>query len=132
MDNIGDNMEKLKEIQKETMEHYGRMIEFAKTQNKHDRPDKAVMLLNIGEHWQANYCPYCKEFKTGEKYHQCDKCPLNGYMTKIYMVSGLPTSAVHCFAPWEKLFRKSKTWQQWIKNAEKVIKYVDKYGAKGE
>lgn len=103
------------DIQKETIDHYLKMIEYAEQQNYMDEPDMNQMDLIIGESWGGNDCSYCKKYHT--ELANCNKCPLSaGYC---------------CNNLWGDMSR-SETWGDWIDNAYKVIEYIKENGGTNE
>jgi len=100
----------MNDIKKQAIEHYHRMIEFAKKQNYTDMSDSYVMEIAIGEGWSGNDCSYCDEYLglTG-----CNKCPLN--------------AGFCCSHLWMDM-NCSYTWGEWIDNAYKVLQYIKDNG----
>lgn len=117
----------IREIKKEAIKHYNRMIEWAKIQNPEEAVDYYLMEVAIGEDWWAGYCPFCKNFG-------CMVCPLNTEFEKTQDQNHYDpdkrndyygSSKNCCEGLWSKM-SKSETWKEWIKNAGKVRAYIRK------
>jgi hypothetical protein len=103
-----------KRIQQKAIEHYERMLAYAKTQDPNDRPDLEVMEEAIKETWDADSCPYCAKYL-----YICNKCALNPTLvnTPDYCCNGLYNAMVF-----------SNTWTEWISYAKKIKAYIKKNG----
>jgi hypothetical protein len=105
-----------KTIKQEALDHYDRMIKWAKTQNSGGAPDVQIMEKELKESWFSGDCPYCK------KYNFCmssEVCPLQTKVERIH------TSC--CDGLWINL-SISPTWKKWIKNAILVRNFIKKNG----
>lgn len=107
-------MEKLKE--KETA-RYNRMITWAKKQPENDSANKLVMLRAIKEYWRGRFCSYCK------KYHKKTTCAFECPLRREYHYG----SGQCCNGLWV-IMNRSKTWGEWVINAENVKEYIKKNG----
>lgn len=116
-------------IQRMAIDHYTRMIEWAKTQRQTDQALLSSMESAIKEGWYADYCPYCKYYKTGEIYdfrYDCGVCPLD---IAVRSRNGFGPSSLCCGRLWRRMDR-SKTWKTWVKRAEKVMEFIETHGVK--
>ena len=103
----------MKRIQKQAIEHYDRMIEWARTQPTGDKPSSDLMGELFKEGYGAYDCPYCKKYQV-----DCILCKLTGkYPEATYCCNGLYSKMC-----------KSKTWRQWIIRAKKVREYIRENG----
>lgn len=111
---------KFSETQRETLNHYDRMIRWAKKQMPKKRTFEIKMALSIGESWHGEYCPYCQKylFGTGD----CKECPLKDKDKKEKSWSGRCCSGL-----WHEMNR-SKTWGKWVEAAQKVRQYIKANG----
>jgi hypothetical protein len=98
----------MKEIKRDALAHYDRMIKWAEKQDPKGFVNHLFMYRDIGETWYSDYCPYCK------KYPGCEKCPLEKHKKC-------------CDGLWSEM-NKQPTWGKWIEAAKKVRKYIKKYG----
>jgi hypothetical protein len=98
-------------IKEESIKRYEEKIAWAMTQNMKDRPDMEKMYSAIGHEWSSSNCPYCMEYG-----NNCpDMCELR--MDVDYCCDGL----------W-LIMNGSKTWREWIENAERVLQYIKDNG----
>jgi len=107
------------EIKKKAIAHYEKMIKWAKLQNGNAITDHFFMFETLGEFWQGHFCSYCQEYLKGDLFcSYCSICPLtkNNLNTKYC-----------CYGLWHKM-NHSKTWKEWIKYAEKILKLIKKMG----
>jgi hypothetical protein len=103
-------------IQREAIAHYERMIAWAKTQIGSDISSRVKMGEELNEVWNSEDCPYCKTFaflriKGKKDSHACGWCPLY----------------TCCETEWQMLIQ-TKTWKEWIEQAEKVLEYIKENG----
>lgn len=94
--------------------HYNRMINWARTQPENDEPDPDFMFDVIGENWYSCSCSYCKKHSG-----KCSECKLS--------LPGALVAFSCCSFLWSKM-SSSKTWGEWIKNAELVREYIRENG----
>lgn len=97
---------------KQTIEHYERMIKWAKTQPEKDLSLMMTMKEHINENWSGNYCSYCKIYSTP---FSCPSCPLG---------SG---PDLCCFGAWGAM-NSSGSWGKWVINANIVLEYIKENG----
>ena len=63
---------------KKSIEHWDRMIEWAKNLTTSSIPEMAEMEASIKECWHGFHCKLCnKYYKKDNEGHQCDSCPLS-------------------------------------------------------
>jgi len=98
-----------KQLQKEALAHYDRMIAWAEKQPKRGKPSHVKMASYIGEWAGPAKCSYCVEYG-----YDCLQCPLG------------PT--VCCGKLYGKMI-DAKTWGTWVKRAKLVRQYIEEHGA---
>ena len=94
-----------------TIEHYERMIKWAEKQDGRKRICQTKMEIEIGESYFSDSCPFCDAFH--DEYRGCSCCPLR-----------LNESGTCCDYMWSELYH-SKRWGEWIRNAKRVIEFVE-------
>ncbi len=94
-----------------TIEHYERMIKWAEKQDGRERICPTKMEIEIGENYFGDSCPFCEEFH-GESYG-CGCCPLKKN-----------ENVTCCDDRWSELYN-SKRWGEWIRNAKRIIEFVE-------
>ena len=91
--------------------HYEKMIEWAKKQNKKLLVIPIEMYNAIGEDWSSYYCSFCHLHN-----NDCINCVLgDGKNRDCHCCGGL----------WAKM-NEAKNWGEWVKAANKVLKYIKK------
>ena len=105
-------------VQKKSIEHYERMIEWANTQDSEGIASGFDMNVSIGECWQGNYCDYCNEYHNEDSDMPCEKCPLAGENK---------CSSTCCSGLW-RVMDDSLYWEEWLIHAEKILKYIKEKG----
>ena len=103
-----------------TESHWTRMIEFAKTQDQHERPKEDKMGKAIDETWFAEYCALCNrryEYKYSDDPSCRSDCPL-GIM---YGKCTLSNSSNR----W-RLVQLSESWDEWGIDGLKFLKQIEK------
>jgi len=98
----------------DSIAHWERMVQWAKEQPKEDNTDYLYMFRKIKEGWYGDYCALCHYAEI------CDNCPT--------------TKASHpecnsMRSTWKKV-SNSKTWGEWVKNAEKMLKLLKSLGGR--
>jgi hypothetical protein len=101
-------MKTKKQLIKETLDHYDRMIEWAEKQDENGYVDIFKMRKEIGEDWGGLYCPLCIEFNLDS----CHRC----YFIKKY-------KRICCHLGWNDMYG-SKTWGEWLVHAKKMRKII--------
>jgi hypothetical protein len=95
-----------KQLIKETLDHYDRMIEWAEKQDENDIPSSGKMYKEIEEDWKGSNCPLCDYF------YECEDC----YIQKKHG---------HCESTaWYDMHYYSKTWGKWLVHAKKMRKII--------
>jgi hypothetical protein len=102
---------------------YEKKIAWAETQVPHESPSKDKMLCAIGHVWDGKACPYCQNY-VYENINNCNLCPLYDI---TYKKNRINASEYCCSGLWTKM-NESKTWAEWIINAEKVLEYIKEHG----
>ena len=100
----------MKEIQ-ESIDHWNRMLKWAKKQRSKAHPESYFMEEVIGESWYGDHCPLCNKYRTMDC---CGDCPLS--------IAGHECGYTN--SPWWKVF-DSDTWGKWCKNAKRMIKVLE-------
>lgn len=95
----------------DTIEHYNRMIAWAKTQDSLERADEDAMYAKLGENWFSDSCPMCKE------HLKIDACPLRPDY------QGICNGQECCGGLWKELLYAA-CWGDWIKRAERVLEFI--------
>jgi len=106
-----------KTIKQEALDHYDRMIKWAKTQNSGGAPDVQIMEKELKESWFGGDCPYCKEYNFCMSSKRCPLLANNNEKLCNFCCGGL----------WMEL-AISSTWKKWIKNAILVRNFIEKNG----
>jgi hypothetical protein len=91
-----------------SIEHWEKMIAWAKTQNPEDKVSKDLMLEKIGENTCGDYCLLCQYF---ECYVDAPTCPL--HLANHGCNDG--------DSPWRRVI-SSPTWNIWIERSNKMLK----------
>jgi len=113
-------MDRTKIAIEQSIDHWERMIAFAKTQTKNVETRSSHMQGIIGESWFAIDCPLCKRFVSERsvcirlKTHET--CPLK----KQYGKCGSDSYDSNTSNAWRKVFL-AFTWQEWLDAAEKMV-----------
>jgi hypothetical protein len=103
----------MKQIQREAISHYDRMIKYAQTQDSLDMPDQEQI------NWHGWECSYCARYSSDRvEERKCIGCPLS--KDGIAMVWG---SKNCCAGLWSKMDR-ALTWKTWLKYARLVRQYI--------
>ena len=94
----------------QSVDHWKRMIEWAREQHPRSPTDYLCMMAEIGEDWYSGSCPLCKYFLRPDT--SCSECPLK-------------TVFGHCDDPqalnaWSDI-RRSRTWGEWLEAAEVML-----------
>lgn len=97
-----------------TLNHYHKMIKWAKTQNPEFDVNLKLMRKEIGEDWGYAHCPYCSRFFNQRGGSECSACPLNKTIDSEACCDGL----------WDKM-NNCCLWFQWIEEAEKIINFIE-------
>ena len=99
-------------LRQQSIEHYNRMIKWAKKQPQKNECSLKEMKNYFDEAWDSESCAFCNE------YLNTDNCPLRkkDSINECYEVGNC------CNGLWSKM-NESITWKEWIKNAKKVKKY---------
>jgi hypothetical protein len=108
----------LKSIQKKTLAHYDRMIEWAKIQHPSGLVKIRHMKNDLGESWGGDYCEYCNKFYIYiemDASETCSFCPLAN------------SQKYCCNELWQKM-SLSHTWKTWINYATQVRDYIERNG----
>jgi hypothetical protein len=87
------------------IEHYERMIEWAKTRHPDENISTFIMFGHIKETWAGVFCAYCIDYEC-----DCSKCPLE--------FNDECCGDLYCD------MINSSTWSEWITNANKVLDYI--------
>lgn len=90
---------------KESIQHWKRMLKWAKKQPSRAYISSLRMRDEIWETWFSDDCPLCREYKM-----ECNQCKL-----------GDCDNPKSC---WGKVYN-SRTWGIWCKNAELMIKRLE-------
>lgn len=128
------------ELKQLSIDHYNRMITYAKTLKPTNLITKnlsfgmnlsSIMMEDIKETWYGDWCSYCQRY--GNK---CSKCEL-GELNEEFdfgINSGITEMEFDdqdvykcCDGLWDKMSR-SLTIEQWIERAEDVKKYIIENG----
>jgi hypothetical protein len=96
-----------KQLIKESLDHYDRMIEWAEKQDSKDFISHRGMIEGTGQSWGAIYCSLCTEFA-----FSCNKC----YFVKKHKSRCVSLGWVD--------MNKSKTWGEWLVHAKKMRKII--------
>jgi hypothetical protein len=97
------------------IEHYERMIEWAKTQDGSEKTDYFYMEARIDESLSGWYCSYCIKND-----NVCLECELKAEAPSI-------RQSCCCGGLWT-IMGLSETWSEWITNANKVLDYIREKG----
>lgn len=103
-----------RKLRRSALRHYENMIMWVETQNLNEMPRRASMSLAIGEDWGAYNCMYCSYFDC------CIACVL-------YVPDERKFWDHCCGGLWAKL-DESETWQEWLKHAGMVVKFIKRNG----
>ena len=102
-------------IKRKTIAHYNKMIKWAKKQNPDESKSKELMYVKIKQNWTGLSCFYCSVYY--DSFGDCfGTCPLSASEDDSC-----------CNNLWE-IMDKSRTWGEWIENAEKVLDYINIHG----
>lgn len=101
------------------LEHYDRMIRWAKTQNPLCPAIRFDMKRYLGISWTGDDCSYCKENAPDN----CARCKLCGSGADEYSLNG----EACCEGLWSKMAR-ANSWHEWIRCAKEVREYIRKNG----
>lgn len=99
----------------ETLNHYRRMIEWARFQGMDESPSSIKMQASIGEDWTQAHCAMCNAHYHVTDENTCITCPIYKYELERCGIVG---------TRWHRL-NKSKTWPEWILNAEYFCAMVE-------
>lgn len=102
--------ENVRALVKGSIEHWERMIRWAKKQDIGAKVLPLTMEDEIDDSWYAPYCPLCKMFLDGE----CEECPL-------YRRYGRCDDDVFEPEPAWVGVERSETWGDWTKNASVML-----------
>jgi hypothetical protein len=101
-------MEGRSEVKQMVIEHYERMIAWAKTQNPIDYCSFRNMETALDESWSGVYCLLCNFYK------DCPLCPV-----------GKRTGKFNCNeTPWQ-LLNRAQNWEEWLLAAEEELKFLE-------
>lgn len=100
------------------IDHYDRMINWAKKQDLDDVPDLSRMQYWLGEGWRWNSCSYCQVIGS-----HCLRCPLD---------SSGPSRFVNCCGDLWHEMASSYRWRTWIYWAGLVREYIVMHGLPGK
>ena len=105
----------MKTTKQKAVEHYERMIEWAKKSEYEDSELMIYkMLVDIKETTGSEDCSYCKKYDFKNNYTDaCFKCELNNNNLDYGCCNGLYIKMV-----------QSKTRKTWIRYAKKVKQYI--------
>lgn len=107
------------DIKKETLEHYKRMQEWAKTQDLKNPVNYGDMYRAICENWGEEDCSYCSEYYLADDNRECGECPLNK--------SESGKSAYCCAGLWQRM-NSSYSWKGWLEYSEKIVEFIKENG----
>lgn len=96
------------DLKERTINHYNKMIEWAKTQDPLGVPTLKYMKQAIGEHWYGNHCPVCS-FHKGV----CSECIIH-YYEGVDDCTG---------TPWIDMDNAS-TWKEWLEHAQDELLFL--------
>lgn len=108
-------------IKQQALEHYDRMIAWAKAQPQKDSARYTVMYTSLGEAWGSMDCPYCRRAND-----LCGLCVL-GRHDACYGALRCYGGDECCGGRWIEL-DAGYTWGDWIASAKKVRKYIKDNG----
>jgi hypothetical protein len=114
-------MPKMKEV---SIERYEEKIAWAKTQDPDGFPIGDRMRNAIWHSWTASSCPYCQKYYN-KLTNTCNTCLL--YDDDDCYENDSDASEYCCSGLWAEM-NCSKTWSEWISNAEKVLEYIKEHG----
>ena len=100
-------------LKQKALAHYDRMIAWAEKQPTKSYVDPYEMESSIGEHYDGEYCAYCR------KHILCSTCDLYAKSKKY---------GEHCCGGRWISMSISKTWSTWVKRARRVREYIEKHG----
>jgi len=101
-------------IKKKTLEHYTRMIAWAKEQDPIEFADILKMEKSLGESWDDDNCAFCTEFGN-DQWRPCPLQPIDRPCWGVNCCDGL----------WSDL-NNTETWHDWIKVAKQVKAFIKK------
>jgi hypothetical protein len=106
----------LAKARRDAVNHWKRMINWAKKQHPKATPNQTIMEQEIGESWEGKYCVLCSyslaiadscgKCPLYKKYGSCDYDPRNAY--------GDVSDRM-----------ESPNWKQWVVNAERLLKQLE-------
>jgi hypothetical protein len=103
---------KIKEALKDSAEHWKRMINFVKTLNLEELPDRTFMLVEIRENWTGEFCHLCDLFQTCGAGIKCKSCPLS--------IIGEDCSYSNTGSLWQNI-AGCDTWKEWLEYANEML-----------
>lgn len=106
------------DITQAAIEHYDRMIEWAKKQNQLSLCESSIMRDQLGEYYGSISCVFCCVFCEKYEGRGCPKCPL-------YCKESGGNQC--CDNLWKEMV-ESATWEEFIPAAEKVREYIREHG----
>ena len=115
---------KRSEIKSLAIEHYDRMIEFAKSLNPEKVDTRSMLQImddEIGELWYSSDCNYCENYS-----YSCVQCPLS----RPYELGDPPIAGKDnycCGGLWGAM-DNTYNWDDWLYYAKKIRKYLKRHG----
>jgi hypothetical protein len=112
------------ELKAQTLAHYKRMINWARTQNPATEATEMAMMRAIGETWIAEFCPICQSavraVRAGRHSQlDCFVCPIGS--APFHRNIGGRLGCDH--TPWMQ-FSGADTWAEWIIIAEQEYAFI--------
>ena len=107
-----------KTTKQKSIEHHERLLAFAETRPKENRPNALFMELSIGKNWMGLYCSYCSKYLYNTEYY----CPL---YAESEDENENPERC--CNGLWHAM-AFSKTWEEWIMWEKRAIEYIRQNG----
>ena len=95
----------LRALKKDVVAHWKRMIVWAKKQPKRVVANAWIMQSNLGKWWGSSDCAFCLALS-------CEDCPFVIYFGRVCTLMGHIEVA------------GSKTWGEWVKNAEEFLEKI--------
>lgn len=98
-------------LKQEVLDHYDRMIAWAKTQNPNSTCHRNIMEFSIRECWSGEYCSLCDIY---QKAIPCILCPVSIKSGKFFCEE----------TPWKDMAR-AETWKEWLVAAENEKAFLE-------
>jgi hypothetical protein len=100
----------------DSIDHWKRMIEWAKKQNPQELVIAEKMFNEIGEDWYGRFCPLCKIY-----YNGISLCVIEGEICPLYEKYGGCGRNGNAWAS----VAKATTWGEWVSKAEIMLSQLE-------